>query len=178
MGYKITLLESEEQPTELVGTKLLIAFFNYILRDYAVDGSIMDFLMKTKIMKSANMFGIRYSFESDEVCQYMAQFYRLNERLIDNKENNESLFKIPVLKKYAVFGHEESKSYVEDEYRYFINGYNEEDVRFAFEYGDLEIYDGEHIDRNEYDSETISTSIDRVETVKENIKIIKGLLIN
>lgn len=176
--YRITLLESDEQPIKMVDTKRLVAFFRYILRDYAVDGDIMDFLMKGKVMSAAQTFGIRYTFESDDVCQYMAQFYRLNERLIDEKGYDESSFEIPVKKKFEVYGSEETKSYVLDTYKYSITGYNAEDIRYAFEFGDLEIYDGDHIDSRTLDGETLSTAIDSVKPIEENIQRIKGLLIS
>lgn len=176
--YRITLLESDEQPIKMVDTKRLVAFFRYILRNHAVDGDVMDFLMKEKVRNGANTFGIRYTFESDDVCQYMAQFYRLNERLIDEKGYDESSFKIPIRKAFSVYGSEEIKSYVLDTYKYNITGYNAEDIRYAFEFGDLEIWDGDRIGSETLDGETLSTTIDSVKPIEENIQRIKGLLIS
>jgi hypothetical protein len=177
MDIKVNLLESEQKAfTPPFPTKNIVAFFRYWTGKVGeFKDPFMDELLNSRAADMGNMFGLNFAHNIDKIL-YLSEFYRLNSEKIHSNDWNVSSYVTPKPSNFEVIGVEDSKVFTTEYYKSIIMGYNDDDIKHAYDIGELEVWNGELIDKEEYDSETMSTYIDSISMVKEEVNRIKTLL--
>ena len=169
---------------ESIPSKLLFKIFAPIAKEFEnpseVSEKVFDYYddyLRDKIYERGKLIGLN---EDDyEGLDFVARLIELNFQKFQS-DTLEGDLEIPVSKEYRVTIKADQTQWISEYWEHRIYSYSnrnaENSSRWLESNGDLDYFNGKHIDTDYHDTETTEIRIDSVEPINESIKKVKSIV--
>lgn len=169
---------------ESIPSKLLLKIFLPISKEFdnpsEVSEKVFDYYeddLRDKIYERGKLIGFRKNTTED--LDFVARLIELNFEKFQS-DTLEGDLEIPVSKEYRVTIKADQTQWISEYWEHRIYSYSnrnaENSSRWLESNGDLDYFNGKHIDTDYHDTETTEIRIDSVEPINESIKKVKSIV--
>lgn len=169
---------------ESIPSKLLFKIFAPISKEFDnpsdISEKVFDYYednLRDKIYERGKLIGLN---EDDyEGLDFVVRLIELNFEKFKS-DTLEGDLEIPVSKEYRVIIKADQTQWISEYWEHRIYSYSNRNVKNSFRWlesnGDLDYFNGKHIDTDYHDTETNEIRIDSVEPINESIKKVKSIV--
>jgi hypothetical protein len=169
---------------ESIPSKLLFKIFAPISKKFEnpseVSEKVFDYYeddLRDKIYERGKLIGFRKNTTED--LDFVARLIELNFEKFQS-DTLEGDLEIPESKEYRIIIKSDQTQWISEYWEHRIYSYSnrnaENSSRWLESNGDLDYFNGKHIDTDYHDTETTEIRIDSVEPINESIKKVKSIV--
>jgi hypothetical protein len=169
---------------ESIPSRLLFKIFAPIAKEFEnpseVSEKVFDYYeddLRDKIYERGKLIGFRKNTTED--LDFVARLIELNFEKFQS-DTLEGDLEIPESKEYRIIIKSDQTQWISEYWEHRIYSYSnrnaENSSRWLESNGDLDYFNGKHIDTDYHDTETTEIRIDSVEPINESIKKVKSIV--